>query len=77
MDLGCTQSLIHQNLVQPRALVEASSVDIRYVHGDIHSYTVVPVQITHGGKKHSVKAAVSSCLVHPLILGTDWVGFNK
>ena len=29
-----------------------------------------------GGKKHSVKAVVSSRLVHPL-LSTDWPGFHK
>ena len=40
------------------------------MHGDIHSYPVVPVEIRHGGKKHSVGAAVRFRLVHLLILGT-------
>ena len=70
-------SKIHLKLVKPRALVESSLVDIRCVHGDIYSYPVVPVKIRYGGKKHSVKAAFSSHLVHPRILGTDWPGFNK
>ena len=48
MDSGCMQSIIHLNLVQPGALVEASSVDIRCVHGDFHSYPVVPVEIRLG-----------------------------
>ena len=77
VDFGCMQSIILLNLVQPGALVEASSVDIRCVHGDIHSYTVVPVEIRDGGKKHIIKTAVSLRLVRPLILGTDWLGFNK
>ena len=51
-------------------------MDIRCVHGDIHCYPGVPVEIRHGGKKHSVKAVVSSRLVHPL-LSTDWPGFHK
>lgn len=36
VDSGCTQSLIHQNLVRPGALVEASWVDIICVHGDVY-----------------------------------------
>ena len=48
--------------------VEASSVDIRYMHGDIHSYPVLPVEVRHGEEKHSVKAVINSHLVHPLIL---------
>ena len=77
MDSGCMQSIVHQNLIKPRALIEAGCVDIRCVHGDIHRYPVVPVEIRFKAKKHSVKAAVSSRLMHPLILGTDWPGFDK
>ncbi|XP_059210478.1 uncharacterized protein LOC131989303 [Centropristis striata] len=77
VDSGCTQSIVHQNLIRPGALREAGWVDIRCVHGDIHRYPVVPVEIRFKGKKHSVKAAVSSRLTHPLILGTDWPGFDR
>ena len=35
------------------------------------------IEIHCGGKKHCVKAAVSSSLTHPLILGGDWVGFPQ
>ena len=71
------QSIVHQNLIRPGALIEAGGVDIRCVHGDIHTYPVVLVEIQFKGEKHSVKAAVSSCLTHPLILGTDWPGFDR
>uniref|UniRef100_A0AAQ4RXT8 CCHC-type domain-containing protein n=1 Tax=Gasterosteus aculeatus aculeatus TaxID=481459 RepID=A0AAQ4RXT8_GASAC len=77
VDSGCTQSMIHQRLVRPGALVEASRVSIKCVHGDIHDYPVVPIEIRFGGKKHRVRVAVSSRLTHPLILGTDWSGFHR
>ncbi|KAM9766884.1 uncharacterized protein ACNS7B_017333 [Menidia menidia] len=77
VDSGCTQSMVHQSLVRPGALLEAGCVDIMCVHGDVHRYPVVPVEIRYRGKKHSIKAAVSPRLAHPLILGTDWPGFDK
>ena len=52
-------------------------VSIRCMHRDIHKYPLVPIKIHYQGKKHSLKAAVSSRLSYPLILGTDWVGFNQ
>ena len=55
VDLDCLQSIIYLSLVRPGALVEASSVDIRCVHGDIHSYPVVPVEISHGGKSIALR----------------------
>ncbi|XP_062418320.1 uncharacterized protein LOC134129059 [Pungitius pungitius] len=76
MDSGCSQSMIHQSLVRPGALVEASRVRIRCVHGDIHEYPIVSVELRFKGKKYRIKVAVSSHLTHPVILGTDWAGFN-
>lgn len=32
-ETGCTQILVHQTLVRPRALLEAEWVEIRCVHG--------------------------------------------
>ena len=78
VDSGCMQSVIHQSLVRPEALINVSSwVEIVCVHGDVHKYPVVPVEIRYKGKKHRVKAAVSPRLLHPLILGHDWPGFAK
>ena len=71
------QTMIHQRLVRSEALVEASSVLVKCIHGDVHEYPLVPIEISCGGKKHSVKAAVSSSLTHPLILGLDWAGFPQ
>lgn len=52
-------------------------MDIRCVHGDVHRNPVELVEIRHEGEKHRIKAVVSSSLVHPLILGTNWPGFNR
>ena len=77
LDSGAMQTLIQQSLVRPKALVANPWVSIRCVHGDIHKYPLVPIEIHYRGKKHSLKAAVSSHLSYPLILGTDWAGFNQ
>ncbi|KAK0133311.1 hypothetical protein N1851_031171 [Merluccius polli] len=75
LDSGCMQTMIHQRLVRSEALLEASSVAVRCIHGDVHTYPLVPIEIRYGGKTHRVKAAVSPSLTYPLILGIDWAGF--
>ncbi|XP_069381335.1 uncharacterized protein [Paralichthys olivaceus] len=76
LDTGCNQTMIHQRLVRTGALMEASWVKVRCVHGDIHEYPVVTLLISYKGKKHRVEAGVSPRLTLPLILGTDWPGFR-
>uniref|UniRef100_A0A8C5D165 SCAN box domain-containing protein n=1 Tax=Gadus morhua TaxID=8049 RepID=A0A8C5D165_GADMO len=49
-------------LVRSEALVEASSVPVGCIHGDVHEY---PLE----------NPAVSSSLTHPL--GLDWAGFPQ
>ena len=49
VDSGCMQSIVHQDLIRPGALIEAGGVDIRCVHGDIHTYPVVLVEIRFKG----------------------------
>lgn len=56
------EMMIDQNLVRPRLLLEASWVDIRCVYGDLLCFAVVPVEICYRGKKHNVKAVISSHL---------------
>ena len=77
LDSGAMQTLIQQSLVRPDALVGTPWVSIRCMHGDVQKYPIVPVEIHYQGKKYYIKAAVSSRLLHPLILGTDWKGFNQ
>ena len=59
MDTGCNQTMIHQRLVRPGALVEASWVKVRCVH---FQYPEVALDISFRGKKHRVRAGVSTRL---------------
>lgn len=49
---------------------------VRYVHGDVHEYLLVPETIEFQGKKHHVQAAVNPHLTHPVIWGMNWLGFK-
>lgn len=77
VDTGCTQNLVHQNLVRPGALLEAEWVKVKCVHGDIHKYPIVQLLLKLKAKTHKIKAAVSLNMSHPLILGTNWPGFHN
>ena len=44
------QTMIHQHLVWSEALVEVSSVSVRCIHGDVHEYPLVPIEIRCGGR---------------------------
>lgn len=46
--------------------------EVRYVHGNINKYPIVPLEIK--GKTNRVKALVNSRLTHLIIPGTDWLG---
>ena len=76
VDSGCNQTTIHQCLIQDAALERVYRVKVQCVNGDVHNYPVLPITIEFRGKKHSVKAAVSPHLTHPLILGTNWMQFR-
>ena len=45
LDSGAMQTLIQQSLVRPEALVGTPWVSIRCMHGDIHKYPFVPLEI--------------------------------
>ena len=47
LDSGCMQTMIHQRLVWSEALVEASSVLVKCIHGDVDEY---PSKFVVGGK---------------------------
>ncbi|XP_073804506.1 uncharacterized protein [Danio rerio] len=74
---GCNQTSIHQSLLQNSALDTSRTVRVRCVHGDVIHYPLTAIDIQFQGKKHSVEVAVNPHLKHPLILGTNWPGFNR
>ncbi|KAK0156653.1 hypothetical protein N1851_000130 [Merluccius polli] len=51
LDSGSCQTLIHQSLVRPGALLEASWVEIKCVHGDVHKYPFLTIEICFQGKR--------------------------
>jgi len=53
-------SLIHQSLVRPEAMVDVSWVRIGCIYGDLQDYPLLSLEICHQGKKHNVKAVISS-----------------
>ena len=55
--------LIHHSLVQLKALGGVSRVRILCIHGDMHDYSPETVEMCYQGKKHRVKAVVSSHLM--------------
>ncbi|XP_073790166.1 uncharacterized protein [Danio rerio] len=77
VDSGCNQTSIHQSLLQDPALDMSRTVRVRCVHGDIIHYPLTAIDIQFRGKKHRVEVAVNPHLKHPLILGTNWPGFNR
>ena len=77
LDSGSMQTMIHHSLFQPTAVDEHARVIVRCIHGDVHDYPSMTLEIDYKKEKHSVKAAVSSRLTCPLLIGTDWPGFWK
>lgn len=75
VDMGCMQILVHQSLVCPT--LEAELVKVKCVHEDVHEYPIVPLLIKFKVGMHSVKAAVSSHLSHPINLSTNCLGFKN
>ncbi len=72
VDSGYNQASIHQSLMQQRTLDMNRKVKVRFVHGDLVNYPLVPVSIQFLRKIHRMKVAVNSHL-----LGTDWPAFTQ
>ena len=70
LDSGCMQTMVHQRLVRPGVLVEASRVLVRCVHGDVHEIPLVPIKFSTW-VKHIESRRWLGC--DPLVLGLDWV----
>lgn len=47
LDSESSQTLIHQSLVQPEMPVDAAWVRIWSIHGDLHDYPLVTLELRH------------------------------
>ena len=71
LDTGCSRTLVHQELVPRRKMLEGEAVAIHCAHGDTVLYPLALVQMVVGGRDMKVKAAVSENLLMDVLLGTD------
>ena len=71
LDTGCSQTLVHSSLVQPADFLPDAKIDISCAHGDVTSYPLADIEIVLDGQPLEVRAAVSSTLLHSVLLGTD------
>lgn len=73
LDSGRKQTTVHHSLIQCRARGNAWLGKERWAHcWDVHEYSLVLSWLNSEGQKHNVV-----CLTHPLILGTNWPGFQS
>ena len=71
VDTGCSQTMVRQDLVPERKVLEGDVVTIRCAHGDTLLYPVAQLDLEIEGRPMCVKAAVSKTLQVPVLLGTD------
>lgn len=71
LDTGCSRTLVRQELVPRRRMLEGEAVAIRCAHGDTVLYPLASVQVVVDGRSMEVKAAVSEKLPADVLLGTD------
>ena len=71
LDTGCSQTLVHQELVPEYKLKEGEAVAICCAHGDTVLYPLAEVTMEIEGKPIEIEAAVSDTLPMSVLLGTD------
>ena len=69
LDTGCSQTMVHKDLVPQDKIVEGDAVTIRCAHGDTVLYPLVEIKVD--GHPISIEAAVSETLPVDVLLGTD------
>ena len=74
LDTGTTQSLVHANYVRGEDMLD-ECVPIQCIHGETWDYPVSPIDVELGGVKMILKAAVSTKLPQPVVLGWDAPAF--
>ena len=72
MDTGCSQTLVHESLVDTHTLNLDDVIAVRCAHGDVVDYPTAPVCISVvPGETIKVRAGVSCTLPHEVLLGRD------
>ena len=71
LDTGCSQTLVHRDLVPPEKLLEGRAITICCAHGDTAIYPLAKVGLEIEGKHIEVEAGVADRLPMGALLGTD------
>ena len=71
LDTGCSQTMVHKDLVPQDKIVEGDAVTIRCAHGDTVLYPLAEIELEVDGHPISIEAAVSETLPVDVLLGTD------
>ena len=71
LDTGCTQTMVHADLVPPEKFLEGSAVTVLCSHGDTVLYPLAKIAMQVDGLEIVVDAAVSERLPVAVLLGKD------
>ena len=71
LDTGCTQTMVHADLVPPEKFLEGSAVTVLCSHGDTVLYPLAKIAMQVDGLEIEVDAAVSERLPVAVLLGKD------
>ena len=71
LDTGCSQTMVHKELVPQDMIVEGDAVTIRCAHGDTVLYPLPEIELEVDGQPISTVAAISEMLPVDVLLETD------
>ena len=77
VDTGCSQTILHANLVPRERYVEGKSVKLRCAHGDIVTYPIADVELLVDDCLMEIQAAVSETLPESALLGKYIPGITQ
>ena len=71
LDTGCSQTMVHKDLVPQDKIAEGDAVTTRCAHGDMVLYPLVEIELKVDGHPISIEAAESETLPFDVLLGND------
>ena len=69
LDMGCSQTMVHADLVPPEKFLEGDAATIQCAHGDTVLYPLANIDLQVDGLQTSVEADVSERLPVAVLLG--------